>query len=159
MSSKNNEPKELLKETVKKTGGLLSGFRDFALRGNAIDLAVGVVIGGAFTALVNSLVNSIINPFIAAIFGGTNMDGIWIVEIHGSAIKFGTFISSIINFVIIAAALYFFIILPLNKLLELTSAKKDEEEEPEDLPKTQEDILLEILETLKRQGKSKVIKH
>ena len=121
---------------------------------------MGVVIGGAFTALVNSLVNSIINPFIAAIFGGTNMDGIWIVELNGSAVKFGTFISSIINFIIIAAALYFFIILPLNKLLELTSARKDEpEEEAPELPKTQEDILLEILETLKRQGKSKVIKH
>lgn len=102
---------------VKKVKGIFAGFRDFAIRGNAFELAVGVVIGGAFTALVNALVNSVINPFISALFGSKDgLASLWILELNGSEIKFGAVILAALNFLIIAAALYFFIILPLNKL-------------------------------------------
>jgi large conductance mechanosensitive channel len=149
------------KKAVRGVGGALEGFKDFALRGNAFDLAVGVVIGGAVTALVNALVNAVINPLIAAVFGKPDMTGVWNVTIHGSVIQFGTLFSAVLNFIIIAAGLYFFFILPLNKLMSLTSKKEEpaEEELEEDQPKDEyEKLLREIRDILHSEKKVKYIK-
>ncbi len=95
---------------------MMKGFRDFVLRGNVVDLAVAVVIGVAFTAVVNSLVADVINPLIAAIFHKPDFSHL-VVHVHSGVIKYGTFLNAIIAFLIIAFVIYFFIVLPLNKLM------------------------------------------
>ncbi len=141
------------------------GFRDFALRGNVIELAVGVAVGGAFTALVNALVNSVLNPLVAALFGKPDMSGIFILEINGSRILFGALFSAVLNFLIVAAALYFCIILPINKLVEITNARLVAEEAKNAAEKahaeenvSQEELLREIRDLLKAQSPAKLIK-
>jgi large conductance mechanosensitive channel len=95
---------------------MLKGFRDFILRGNVVDLAVAVVIGAAFTSIVNSLVTNVINPLIAAIVRKPDFSFLtWTV--HGGVIKYGDFLNAVISFLIIAATIYFFVVLPINTLL------------------------------------------
>lgn len=97
---------------------MLKGFRDFISRGNAIDLAVGVIIGAAFAGITTSLVNDIIMPIIALIFGQPDFSGI--VLFAGpdgeGGILLGNFLAAIVNFFLIAIALYFFIVVPMNEL-------------------------------------------
>ncbi len=95
---------------------MLKGFRDFILRGNVVDLAVAVVIGVAFTSVVNSLVADVINPLIAAIFHKPDFSHL-VVHVHSGVIKYGNFLNAIIAFLIITFVIYFFIVLPLNKLM------------------------------------------
>lgn len=95
---------------------MLKGFRDFILRGNVIDLAVAVIIGVAFTAIVNSLVKDIITPFIAAIMGRPDFSALKFT-IHGSSIMIGNFLNAAIEFALMASVVYFFIVLPINSLL------------------------------------------
>jgi large conductance mechanosensitive channel len=95
---------------------MMKGFRDFVLRGNVVDLAIAVAIGAAFTAVVNSLVADVINPLIAAIFHKPDFSNL-VLHVHSGAIKYGAFLNAIIAFLIIAFVIYFFIVLPLNKLL------------------------------------------
>ncbi|TSC59591.1 MAG: large conductance mechanosensitive channel [Parcubacteria group bacterium LiPW_15] len=94
---------------------MLKGFKQFILRGNVVDLAVGVVIGAAFTTLVNSLVKDLLTPLIAAIAKQPDFSGI-IFTINGSAFMLGTFLNALISFVIVAAAVYFFVVAPINTL-------------------------------------------
>jgi len=91
-------------------------FRAFILRGNVIDLAVAVVIGAAFTAIVNSLVADLITPLIAAIFGKPDFSDLKF-EINGSIFRYGNFINALISFLIIAAVLFFLVVKPLNALM------------------------------------------
>ncbi len=102
---------------------MLKGFRDFILRGNVIDLAVAVVIGGAFGAIVTSLVDNIITPAIGAIGGQPDFSAI-ALTINGNDIMIGAFINSLISFLIIAAIIYFLVITPMNKILERTRRGK-----------------------------------
>ncbi len=107
---------------------LLDEFKEFINQGNVMDMAVGVIIGGAFTAIVSSLTDDIINPAITAVTGGgTDMAGSLVVP--GTNIDFGAFISAVINFLIVAAVV-FAIVKSLNKLQEATAAltKKQQEE-------------------------------
>lgn len=112
---------------------MLSGFKDFITRGNVIDLAVGLIIGGAFTTVVNALVESVLMPAIAMIFQAPNFDS-WLAF---GDIKVGVFITAVVNFLIVAAALYFCIVMPINKLNERRAAKlgtedlADEAEDPQ----------------------------
>jgi large conductance mechanosensitive channel len=94
---------------------MFDGFRKFIMRGNVVDLAVAVVIGGAFTLVVNSLVDDVINPILAAIVGKPDFSDLTIT-IRDSTIMYGSFITAIINFLLVAAAIYFFIIVPMNKM-------------------------------------------
>ena len=94
---------------------MFEGFRKFIMRGNVVDLAVAVVIGGAFTLVVNSLVDDVINPSLAAIVGKPDFSDLTIT-IRDSTIMYGSFITAIINFLLVAAAIYFFIIVPMNKM-------------------------------------------
>jgi large conductance mechanosensitive channel len=95
---------------------MLKGFRDFILRGNVVDLAVAVVIGGAFGAIVTALVTDVINPLIAAIVSKPDFSFLtW--HLHGGVIKYGDFLNALISFLIIAATIYFLVVLPVNTLL------------------------------------------
>src|SRR5262252_10564416 len=91
---------------------MLKGFREFLLRGNVLDLAVAVVMGAAFGAVVTALVKDLITPFIAAIVGKPDFSAI-AFEINGSKFLIGDFINALLSFVLIAAAVYFFIVLPV----------------------------------------------
>ncbi len=96
---------------------MLKGFRDFILRGNVVDLAVAVVIGAAFGAIVNSLVTDLINPTIAAIVNKPDFSYL-VLNLHGGKIKYGNFLNALIQFLLVASAVYFLVVLPLGKLLE-----------------------------------------
>jgi large conductance mechanosensitive channel len=95
---------------------MLKGFRDFILRGNVVDLAIAVVIGVAFTAIVNALVADIINPLIAAIVRKPDFSFL-VLHVHGGVIKYGDFLNALISFLIIAATVYFLVVLPVNVLM------------------------------------------
>ena len=121
-------------------------FKTFIERGNVIDLAVGVVIGSAFTNIVNSLVNDVITPTIGLIIGKIDFSNL---VIPGTQIKYGSFINNVINFFIIAFCIVKFI----NKLTSLKK-KKEVEEKKEEPKKSNEEILLEeILNELKKNNK------
>jgi large conductance mechanosensitive channel len=96
---------------------MLKGFRQFMLRGNVVDLAVAVVIGGAFGGVVSSLVKDLLTPFIAAIFGKPDFSAI-AFELNGSKFLVGTFINAVVSFLLIGTAVYFFIVAPMNALTE-----------------------------------------
>jgi large conductance mechanosensitive channel len=108
---------------------MLKGFRDFILRGNVMDLAVAVIIGGAFTAIVTSLTANIINPLLGAIVGKPNFDGL-IAHVHGGEIKYGTFLTAVVNFVLIAGVVYFLLVLPTQYLLKKFNPPAAEPEPP-----------------------------
>lgn len=102
---------------------MLKGFKDFVMKGNVVDLAVAVVIGAAFGAVVASLVENIIMPLIAALLGSPNFDSFAVLTIDGVDIKFGVFLTALVNFVIIAAAIYFIVVVPMNHMIARRNAK------------------------------------
>ncbi|KAB7790137.1 MscL family protein [Bifidobacterium leontopitheci] len=101
---------------------MIDGFKKFISRGNMIDMAVGVVMGGAVTAVVNAIVNHLINPLIAMIFGKPDMDGLLAFTFNGATVSFGAILGALLNFLIIAVAVYFFILVPINKFRDMTEA-------------------------------------
>ena len=129
-------------------------FKKFLDRGNALELAIGVVIGGAFSGIVNSLVNDIISPIIGLLVGGLDFSTIQINLFGDANIMIGSFIQNIINFIIVAFAL-FLIVKGMNKVDELK--KKKEAPEEEKVPEDPEDIkLLKSIESeLKKLNKKK----
>jgi large conductance mechanosensitive channel len=106
---------------------MLKGFRDFILRGNVVDLAVAVVIGAAFGAVVKSLVDDILMPIIAAIFGKPDFSGL-VFTINGAEFRYGMFINAVIMFLLVAAAVYFVVVAPMNKMAELRARGKAPED-------------------------------
>ena len=98
---------------------MLSGFKQFVLRGNVVDLAVGVVIGAAFGTVVTALVKDLITPLIAAIVKAPDFSGLSIT-INGSKLLYGDFVNAVISFLLIAAAVYFFVVTPINALIART---------------------------------------
>ena len=96
---------------------MIKGFRDFILRGNVMDLAVAVIIGTAFTAIITSLTANIINPLLGALIGKPNFDYL-VGHVNGGEIKYGTFFTAVINFLLIAAVVYFLLVLPAQYLLK-----------------------------------------
>ena len=127
---------------------MIKGFKDFLMRGNVIDLAVAVVIGTAFTAIVSAFTSHLINPIIA-LFGGGNVNGL-AVQLGSSEktiIDFGAIITAVINFLIVAAVVYFIFVLPMNKLKE--RRKRGEEAGPSE--PTDVELLKEIRDLLAAQ--------
>jgi len=125
---------------------MLKGFKDFLLRGNVIELAVAVVVGAAFTAIVTAFTSNIINPLVAAV-GGENEMGFGfrvIASNDATFVNVGAVISAAINFFIIAAVVYFVLILPVN----LAKARFAPDKEPEDEPLSETDLLLQIRDLL-----------
>ncbi|WP_081844684.1 large conductance mechanosensitive channel protein MscL [Cellulomonas sp. URHE0023] len=119
------------------TAKVFQGFKDFISRGNAIELAVGVVIGAAFGAVVSSIVNGLIGPLIAAIFGKGDLSNTFSWTWNGSHFSIGLILQALILFLITAASVYFLVVLPLNALAN--RRKQGLEEEP---TAPAEDILL-----------------
>jgi large conductance mechanosensitive channel len=95
----------------------MSGFKKFLLRGNVIDLAVGIVIGAAFTSVINALVKDIITPIIG-VFGGLPDFSTWSFTINGSKFMIGDFINNVIAFVIMALIVYFVVVLPFQAFMD-----------------------------------------
>lgn len=104
-------------------------FKSFLLRGNVVDLAVGVVIGAAFNTVVNSLVKGLITPFIAA-FGGQPDFSALSFTINGSRFLYGEFFNALLSFIIMSAVVFFFVVKPLNRLVHLAS-KADKDNGPQ----------------------------
>lgn len=119
-------------------------FKEFAMRGSVVDLAVGVIIGGAFGKIVSSLVNDILMPLIGLLLGGINFRGLSL-KIGDAVIKYGMFIQTVVDFLIISFSIFLFVKV-LNKLYRL---KKEEEASPT-LTK-EEELLTEIRDLLKKQ--------
>ncbi|MEI6373037.1 MAG: large conductance mechanosensitive channel protein MscL [Actinomycetes bacterium] len=110
---------------------MLKGFRDFILRGSAIELAVGVVIGAAFTGLVDALIKGFIDPLIAALFGKPNLDAFGNFTLNNAVFSIGLILTAILNVIFVGFALYFFIVVPMNKLNERVGGEKIDSESPE----------------------------
>ena len=121
---------------------MLAGFKKFILQGNVVDLAVGVVIGAAFKGVVDALTTGIINPLIAAIFGKPNLDNVGTFTINNANFSIGVILTAAINFLIVAAAIYFVVVLPINTLKDRRSAG----EEPGD--PTNEEKMVALLEQI-----------
>lgn len=98
---------------------VLAGFKQFIMRGNVVDLAVGIVIGGAFAKVVTSLVDGILTPIIAMLFGQPDLNSVGRFTLNGAHFYPGLVLTALINFLIIAAALYFCVVLPINHLQRL----------------------------------------
>jgi len=95
---------------------MFKGFRDFVLRGNVVDLAVGVVIGAAFGAVVSAFVKDLLTPLIAAVVGKPDFGG-FAFEVNGSKFLYGDLLNAVISFLLIAAAVYYLVVLPVNALM------------------------------------------
>ncbi|MBQ6334495.1 MAG: large conductance mechanosensitive channel protein MscL [Erysipelotrichaceae bacterium] len=126
----------------------LEEFKEFALKGNVMDMAIGVIVGGAFSSIVSALTDNILNPIIACL-GGTEIGLVTPLGNTGQVIDWGAFISAIINFLILAFVL-FTILKAVNKMTSLT--KKEEEPEPEAEPEPSDEVklLTSIAEELKK---------
>lgn len=105
---------------------MFKGFREFIMRGNVVDLAVAVVIGAAFGAVVKAFVDNVITPIIAAIFGQPDFSGL-AFTINGSIFRYGLFINALISFLLIAAAIYYVVVAPMNHLAERRRRGQDPE--------------------------------
>lgn len=140
---------------------MINGFKEFILRGNVIDLAVAVVIGAAFTAVVNSIVENLFNPIISALFNAESLNKALPVVIPtmsggSSTIHFGAIIGAIINFLIIAAVVYFVFVLPINTLKKRADAllaknKPTDTENEAPLASTEVELLAEIRDLLAKR--------
>lgn len=129
---------------------MLKEFKTFISRGNVVDLAVGVIIGGAFGKIVTSLVNDLIMPLVGILLGGINLSHLSFT-LGESVVYYGSFLQNIVDFFIVAACVFLFV-KTINKLSELN--KKNEEEKKEEKPvETELTVLKELLAEIKKQNK------
>ena len=132
---------------------MIKGFKEFILRGNVIDLAVAVVIGAAFTTIVSQVTEAVINPLVAIFFSADSLDQalqVTVPTLAGGEVTFafGAVIGAAINFLIVAAVVYFVFVVPTNKLKERTQGPIEEVEE---LPSEQE-LLVQIRDLLEKNS-------
>lgn len=130
---------------------MIQGFKDFISRGNVVDLAVGVVIGGAFSAVVTALVDKVLNPLVGGLFGEPNFDSVGQFTIgsgdHLATVQPGAILTALVHFLIVAFALYVFVVMPMNRLAERRASGEEKVEAPaEDVQ-----LLTEIRDLLARQ--------
>lgn len=131
---------------------MIQGFKEFILRGNVIDLAVAVVIGAAFTALVNSVVESIINPVISLFWkaDATGNIGFPVQGLYDEVIfPVGNVITALISFLAVAVVVYFIFVLPMNKAKERAARKAGVTQEEPELP-TEQELLVQIRDLLEK---------
>lgn len=130
---------------------MLKGFRDFISKGNVIDLAVAVIIGAAFSPIVTAIKDVILN-IVGAIFGAPSFDSLGAFSINGSdPILPGTILSALINFLMIAAAVYFFVVVPMNKISERTRKAKEVDTANEVPAPTETELLVQIRDLLAKK--------
>lgn len=123
---------------------MIKGFKEFVLRGNAIELAVGIVIGAAFTAVVSSVVEGIVNPLVGLLLPGDVKDLAGkVLTIGGADFAWGNVVSQLITFVLTAAAVYFLLVAPMNHLAERRSKGQENDVEP-----TNEEKIVALLEQI-----------
>lgn len=137
-------------EILNKGKGIFTDFKDFISQGDVIDLAVGVIIGGAFGKIVTSLVNDIIMPIIGMLIGGVDFTGLK-AKIGEATINYGTFIQNILDFLIVALCIFFFVraIERMKKRMEAAFKKEEEaKEEAEEEKKDEQIVLLEEIRDL-----------
>ena len=121
---------------------MIKGFKEFISRGNMVDLAVGVVIGGAFGAVITSFTNDILMAIIGAIIGQPNFNSLTFA-LGDATIAYGKFLTALLNFVLIAASVYFFVVVPMNKMAERRANDDDDDVEP-----TNEEKMVSLLEQI-----------
>lgn len=126
-------------------------FKKFISKGNVVDLAVGVIIGGAFGKIVSSLVNDILMPIIGVIIGGVNFSGL-VLKIGDAKIAYGLFIQNVIDFIIIAFCVFIFVKI-VNKLSDVTNKLEKEEIKEDKTEETELSVLKDILKELKKDNK------
>jgi large conductance mechanosensitive channel len=127
---------------------VFKGFKEFIARGNVVELAVAVVMGAAFSAIVNALVADIITPLITAIFGKPDYSNLFIT-LHHSQIKYGSFLNAVIAFLLVAIGVYFFIVMPINKLNERSRIRRGLPAKPDaSTTPTEIELLTEIRNAL-----------
>ncbi len=131
---------------------MLKGFRDFIMRGNVVELAVAVVIGAAFTQVVNAVVNGLVNPLIAAIFGKPDLTNVATFTVNNAEFSIGLILNALLNFLLVAAVIYFLIIVPMNRLAEL----RKRGDEPEPTAPGEDILLLQEIRDLLRQRTTQV---
>ncbi len=142
--------KASIKEELKKSKGFIDEFKTFIKRGNVLDLAVGVIIGGAFGTIVSSLVDDILMPIVGVIIGGHDFSNLSIT-VGSAVIKYGSFIQNVIDFLIVAFCVFIFV-----KLINRFFIKEKVEEKKEEPKKSDEVLLLEeIRDLLKKNNKKK----
>ena len=129
---------------------MLKGFREFIMKGNVLDLAVAVIIGAAFAQVVNAMVEAVLMPLISALVGSPNFDSFAVLTVNGNDIRFGVLLTALVNFLLVAAAVYFAIVLPMNKMIEARNRRLgiDSTEEEAD---AQVQLLTEIRDTLRQR--------
>jgi large conductance mechanosensitive channel len=129
---------------------MLKGFREFIMKGNVLDLAVAVIIGAAFAQVVNAMVEAVLMPLISALVGSPNFDSFAVLTVNGNDIRFGVLLTALVNFLLVAAAVYFAIVLPMNKMIEARNRRLgvDPTEEEAD---AQVQLLTEIRDALRRR--------
>lgn len=136
---------------------MIQGFKEFILRGNVIDLAVAVVIGAAFTAIVNALVEGLINPLIGAIFQVGDLSN-WVISIPTltgatSNILIGSILGAVIQFLAVAAIVYFVFVFPMNRFKARAEAKAGVDKAADEPPlPTEQELLIQIRDALQAQG-------
>jgi len=133
---------------AKKAFSIVDEFKSFAFKGNVVDLAVGVIIGGAFGKIVDSLVKSVIMPLIGAFLPGEQGYLGWKLVINGKDIPYGVFLGEVVNFLIVAAALFFFIV----KFLGLLMQKKEADVVAPPAPTKDQELLAEIRDLLAKKA-------
>ena len=148
MSESSKSVGSLMGDSGKKALSLFEEFKNFAFKGNVVDLAVGVIIGAAFGKIIDSLVKHVIMPLISIVLPGEKGYTDWSRTYNGKVIPFGLFLGEIVNFLIIARVLYIFIVKFLGLLMK---SKKQEEVAPPPLTKDQE-LLMEIRDLMKAQA-------
>lgn len=127
---------------------MIQGFKEFISKGNALDLAVAVIIGAAFTPIVTAITD-VIMDIIGAVIGQPNFDSVLQFTINGSdPIQPGTIITAVVNFLLVATAVYFAIVVPMNKIKATTAKKEEAVEEAPAVPSTEEQLLTEIRDLL-----------
>jgi large conductance mechanosensitive channel len=135
-------------EPTKKAFSILDEFKQFAFKGNVIDLAVGVIIGAAFSKIIGSLVENIIMPLVGLILPGDRGYESWVAEINGKTIPYGKFLGDVVNFIIIALVLFIFIVKFIGWLMK---SRREEAASPPALTKDQE-LLTEIRDLLRQKS-------
>lgn len=127
---------------------MIKGFREFILRGNVLDLAVAVVIGAAFTAVVNAIVNYLFNPLIGALFNAKSLDHVAVVKIGSASLQFGSILAAIIQFLLVAIVVYFVFVLPINTYKNRAAKRNSEDVPAEPAALTELELLTQIRDLL-----------
>lgn len=143
MSESGSQPTNPLAESTRRARSLYDEFRQFAFKGNVVDLALGVVIGAAFAKIVDSLVKDIIMPTVGLLLPGEQGFREWKLTVNGQSIPYGLFLAEVVNFLIVAAALFVFV----RKFLGW--ALRSKEQSPPPPPTREQELLAEIRDLLK----------